>query len=256
MHSKFIKFAAALALKGYSKVYPNPPVGAVVVIDNKVISTGYHGEQGHDHAEIVAISKANKNELKNAILYVSLEPCNHYGRTPPCSIAIVNSGLKQVYFGVNDVNDEASGGASFLKENGVQAYNLDSEIAKRIVEPWLRFKSSKIKTLEYSLILSLNGFQLLDHNLKYPEISIFTKYLKRRVQCFNDAQSYHILKPFRHFQVNTNTKNFLNILRLPLFSKVDDRIWTHFVIENELKLLNVSRLGNAVIEKYEICSQG
>jgi len=116
----FMKKAIELAKKGLFKTCPNPAVGAVIVKDDKIIGKGWHKKAGSDHAEIVALkSVKDKSMLNGATLYVTLEPCNHYGKTPPCSIAVANSGIKRVVIGMLDVNKTASGGAQFLKEKGL-----------------------------------------------------------------------------------------------------------------------------------------
>lgn len=116
----FMKKAIELAKKGLHKTCPNPAVGAVIVKDDKIIGQGYHKKAGSDHAEVAAIkSVGDKSMLEGATMYVTLEPCNHYGKTPPCSLAILNSKIKRVVIGMLDVNKTASGGAQFLKEKGL-----------------------------------------------------------------------------------------------------------------------------------------
>lgn len=116
----FMKKAIELAKKGLHKTCPNPAVGAVIVKDDKIIGQGYHKKAGGDHAEIAAIkSVGDKSMLEGSTMYVTLEPCNHYGKTPPCSLAILNSKIKRVAIGMLDVNKTASGGAQFLKEKGL-----------------------------------------------------------------------------------------------------------------------------------------
>ncbi len=115
----FMKLALSEGYKGKGKTLPNPAVGAVVVKDGKVISTGYHQRTGLPHAERIALERAGK-EAKGATLYVTLEPCNHYGRTPPCTEAIISAGIKKVVIGVRDPNPVASGGIERLKRAGIE----------------------------------------------------------------------------------------------------------------------------------------
>ena len=112
--------AIELSKLGLGKTYPNPVVGAVIVApDGQLLGEGYH--QGGDHAEVVAIKDAQSrgNDLSNAILYCTLEPCNHFGKTPPCTQAIVQSGIKIVHFSLQDPHQIASGGVSTLRAAGV-----------------------------------------------------------------------------------------------------------------------------------------
>jgi diaminohydroxyphosphoribosylaminopyrimidine deaminase/5-amino-6-(5-phosphoribosylamino)uracil reductase len=106
-HIKYMKIALQLALKGRPAVYPNPMVGCVVVKNNVIIATGWHERFGGDHAEIHAI-KAAGARAKGADLYVTLEPCAHWGKTPPCADAIVAAGIRRVIYGMSDPNPETS----------------------------------------------------------------------------------------------------------------------------------------------------
>jgi len=95
--------ACRLALKAAGRTSPNPIVGAVLVKAGKIIATGFHPFAGADHGEIVALKRAGKR-AKGATLYVNLEPCSHYGRTPPCTRAIIAAGITEVVAGMKDPN--------------------------------------------------------------------------------------------------------------------------------------------------------
>ena len=111
----------ALTLAQKVNPSPNPRVGAVIVKNNKIIGEGYHRKAGEDHAEIVAIKKVkNKKLLQGATLYVTLEPCNHYGKTPPCTQAIIKAGIKEVIFATSDPHEKASGGERALQKSGIK----------------------------------------------------------------------------------------------------------------------------------------
>ncbi|MEJ0014631.1 MAG: bifunctional diaminohydroxyphosphoribosylaminopyrimidine deaminase/5-amino-6-(5-phosphoribosylamino)uracil reductase RibD [Actinomycetota bacterium] len=112
--------AIELAESGLGLTYPNPIVGAIIVDANEeVIGKGFHA--GSDHAEVLAIKDANSrgHNLQDATLYCSLEPCNHYGKTPPCTQAIISAGISTVYFAVSDPNEKAAGGAQTLAQAGI-----------------------------------------------------------------------------------------------------------------------------------------
>ena len=115
---QLMQHAIDLAKKGQSLTYPNPIVGAVIAdAQGKIISEGFH--QGTDHAEVIAIKNA-KSIPTDATLYVTLEPCNHFGKTPPCTEAIIAAGIKNVVFATADPNPIASGGANKLKAAGIK----------------------------------------------------------------------------------------------------------------------------------------
>ncbi|MDD3079611.1 MAG: bifunctional diaminohydroxyphosphoribosylaminopyrimidine deaminase/5-amino-6-(5-phosphoribosylamino)uracil reductase RibD [Paludibacter sp.] len=111
-----------LASMGVGYVSSNPMVGAVLVVGDEIIGEGYHKKYGHPHAEPNAINSVkNKELLKTATLYVSLEPCSHYGKTPPCANLIVASGIPRVVIGTLDPNPKVSGrGIEILKAAGIQ----------------------------------------------------------------------------------------------------------------------------------------
>ena len=120
---KYMKMAIELAKKGVGSVNPNPMVGAIVVQDGKVIGTGYHKYFGGSHAEVYALDEASKNskDLSDATIYVTLEPCSHYGKTPPCAEKIVNLGLKRCVIGSSDPNPKVAGkGIQILKNAGIE----------------------------------------------------------------------------------------------------------------------------------------
>lgn len=122
MHEKYIKRCLELAQLGFGFVHPNPMVGAVIVHGGEVIGEGYHMRYGGAHAEVEALKTVKDTSLlKDSIMYVSLEPCNHTGKTPPCSEAIIHSGIKTVVIGVQDPNPKVSGaGLERLRQNGVE----------------------------------------------------------------------------------------------------------------------------------------
>lgn len=121
--------AIECARLGLGKTYPNPIVGAVITsATGEFISEGFH--QGTDHAEVVAINAA-KRIPTDAILYVTLEPCNHQGKTPPCTQAIIAAGIKKVVYAVSDPNPIAAGGDEYLRASGIEVEHglLQSEAA-------------------------------------------------------------------------------------------------------------------------------
>lgn len=116
----YIQLTLELARKGEGKVSPNPLVGCVIIKNNKIIGAGYHQKFGEDHAEINAINSSNES-LDGSILYVNLEPCSHYGKTPPCVDRIIKEKIKRVVIGTLDVNPLVSGaGVKALKKAGIE----------------------------------------------------------------------------------------------------------------------------------------
>ncbi len=135
--SKFMRLALREARKGIGRTSPNPCVGAVIVQDGTVLSRGYHKKAGTPHAEINALRKAG-NKARGATMYVTLEPCNHTGRTPPCSHAVAVAGIKRVVVGMGDPNPLVSGsGINYLREKGIEV--LSGVLEKECLELNLPF---------------------------------------------------------------------------------------------------------------------
>jgi diaminohydroxyphosphoribosylaminopyrimidine deaminase / 5-amino-6-(5-phosphoribosylamino)uracil reductase len=117
---KYMRRCLELARRGYGYVNPNPMVGAVVVKDGRIVGEGFHSRFGGDHAEIAALKQAG-GAARGAILYVNLEPCNHHGKTPPCTHAIREAGIERVVYAADDPNPSViGGGGNMLNENGVR----------------------------------------------------------------------------------------------------------------------------------------
>jgi len=120
-HEKLMREALHQAKKAWGRTSPNPMVGAVIVREGRILSRGYHRGPGQAHAEVEALSKLRQKIRKKDILYVTLEPCNHWGRTPPCTEAILASGIKRVFIGMKDPNPHVpGGGAGYLSGHGVE----------------------------------------------------------------------------------------------------------------------------------------
>lgn len=116
----FMRMALREARKGLGRTSPNPAVGSVVVQDGRVIARGYHKKAGTPHAEVHALREAGEN-ARGATIYVTLEPCNHTGRTPPCTSAILEYGIRRVVVGMIDPNPHVAGsGCAFLRNNGIE----------------------------------------------------------------------------------------------------------------------------------------
>ncbi len=141
-----MKLAIDEARKYVGATSPNPPVGAVLAdSEGNILSVGAHQKAGLDHAEIIAIKSAGANLEKAHTLYVTLEPCNHTGRTGPCTEAILQTPIKRVVYGIADPNPEVVGsGASYLKLKGIEV--IDGVLApecRKLTEGFLKLKLNK-----------------------------------------------------------------------------------------------------------------
>lgn len=150
--------AMELALKAQGQTFPNPLVGALVVKNGRIISGGYHQKAGLSHAEVEAIDKAGR-KAKGADLYVTLEPCTHYGKTPPCVDRILESGIKRVFAGMIDPNPLNNGkGIKLLREHRikVECGILEDELRK-INQPFLKYITRKMPYVTVKVGQSLDG---------------------------------------------------------------------------------------------------
>ena len=136
---KWMLLALDLAIRGRGMVEPNPMVGAVLVRDDIVIGVGWHQKFGGGHAETEALKQAGE-KARGSTLYVSLEPCSHYGKTPPCTDAILNSGVSKVYIAMRDPNLlVACKGITFLKSHGIEVVvGVEKEKAETINAPFIK----------------------------------------------------------------------------------------------------------------------
>ncbi len=147
-----------LARKGEGKTSPNPLVGAVVVKNGKIIGRGFHRRFGQAHAEANAL-EACADEARNGTLYVNLEPCCHYGKTPPCTEVIIKSGIAKVVCATPDPNPQVNGrGIKTLREGGVQVdLGVLEEEAKRLNEIYFKFVTKRIPFVILKVAQTLDG---------------------------------------------------------------------------------------------------
>ncbi|KIQ54984.1 DeoR faimly transcriptional regulator [Meiothermus taiwanensis] len=119
LDERYLRRTLQLAERGRGHTHPNPLVGAVLVKNGRIVGEGYHPRAGEPHAEVFALRQAGE-EARGATLYVSLEPCDHHGRTPPCSLALLEAGVGRVVVAARDPNPKAQGGLERLRAAGVE----------------------------------------------------------------------------------------------------------------------------------------
>ena len=154
----FMRAALAEAAKGIGRTSPNPAVGAVLVKDGQIVGRGYHRRAGAAHAEVVAIRRAGKR-ARGAELYTTLEPCNHYGRTPPCTSAILDAGVARVICSLRDPDPNVNGrGIARLRRAGIPvlAGVLRAEAA-RLNRPYLKHRSTGLPWVTLKAAVTLDG---------------------------------------------------------------------------------------------------
>ena len=158
MNLRFMRKALTLARRFEGRTSPNPPVGAVVVSEGNIVGEGFHRGPGTPHAEVVALADAG-GRASGADIYVTLEPCSHHGRTPPCTDAIINAGISRVFIGMKDPNPHVTGdGAGVLSRVGVEVVTdvMADEIA-RFYEAYRRFVVSGLPFVTLKAAMTLDG---------------------------------------------------------------------------------------------------
>jgi diaminohydroxyphosphoribosylaminopyrimidine deaminase/5-amino-6-(5-phosphoribosylamino)uracil reductase len=152
----YLDRAYELAARGIGSTSPNPPVGAVVVRDGKILGEGYHHVAGAPHGEANALAQAG--DARGATLYVSLEPCNHVGRTPACSQAVIDAGIARVVIGTYDPNPRTNaGGVAQLRDAGLGVAIADDLRALQLVEPFARAVRDKRAYVTLKMAMSVDG---------------------------------------------------------------------------------------------------
>ncbi len=159
-HLIYMQLALELAAKAEGRTSPNPMVGAVIVKNNRIMGRGYHKKAGKPHAEVEAInSLKDKRQLRGSTMYVNLEPCRHYGRTGPCTKAIIESGISRVVAAMRDPNPRSRGrGFRELRKAGIEVITgvMEKE-ARKLNEAFCKWISTKKPFVLLKAAMSLDG---------------------------------------------------------------------------------------------------
>src|SRR5574341_257578 len=154
----YLQKALELAATGLGYVSPNPMVGAVVVQDGEIVGTGYHRQFGGDHAEVEALREAG-HLARGATLYCNLEPCSHFGKTPPCVNRVIEAGVGRVVIGTLDPNPLVNGrGVTMLRERGILVESgLLEEACRELNESFFKFITLRLPFVTLKLAQSLDA---------------------------------------------------------------------------------------------------
>lgn len=155
-----MRSAIALAERGRWTACPNPTVGAVLVHDGLIVAEGWHTARGQAHAEVECLRDARAKGVDPAActLVVTLEPCNHFGATPPCSHAVLEAGIRHVVVGLRDPNPQAAGGGTYLEEHGVRVeYGVEEALCRDLVADFLIWQQTDRPYVILKLASTLDG---------------------------------------------------------------------------------------------------
>lgn len=156
--STYMKQAIRLAKKALGRTAPNPPVGAVIIKQGRVVGRGFHPKAGLPHAEIYALREAGE-DAHGGTIYVTLEPCSHHGRTPPCADAIIEAGIKRVVLGVVDPNPVVAGrGIERLRSSGIEVVTgVEEKAAQDLISWYTCWMKKKLPFVIAKAAMTLDG---------------------------------------------------------------------------------------------------
>jgi len=233
----YMRLALQLAEKGRFTVSPNPMVGCVIVKDEQIIGQGYHDKAGHPHAEIYALQDAG-SASEGATVYLTLEPCSHYGRTPPCANALVQAKVKKVVIPCLDPNPLVAGkGVAVLQSAGIEVeLGVETESALQLNEIFFHYMRHQRPYVILKWAMSLDG-KTITHDkdsrqISCPETQNHAHHLRRQVDAIlvgaNTVLKDNPMLTARLDESTASDKQPLRIVlsgknKLPLKSKVFDK---------------------------------
>lgn len=241
---KYLTRALQLAQKGRFTTRPNPNVGCVIVRNHQIVGEGYHIRAGEAHAEIHALQVAG-NFSKGATAYITLEPCSHYGRTPPCTTALINAGIKRVVVAMLDPNPYVTGrGLNILKKSGIEVKHsvMLSEEAESINRGFLKRVRIGLPWIKLKLASSLDGRTAMSSGESKWITSIQSR---QDVQLFR-AESDAILSTANTVLIDNPRLN----VRWSCFSEEIKHIYTNIKIKQPLRIIIDS--NNRVLPTHRI----
>lgn len=185
---QFMREALRLARRGLGKVSPNPMVGAVIVKQGNIIARGYHHAFGKDHAEVDALKNA-KGNVAGAALYVTLEPCRHFGKTPPCTDAIIKNKIAKVVIGMLDPDEKMRGGSvALLNDNGIKTVvGVLEDECRALNEKYIKHRTTGLPFITMKFAQTLDGRIASSNGLSRWVASPESFKLAHKLRAENDA---------------------------------------------------------------------
>ena len=248
IHEKYINRCIQLAANGLGKTFPNPLVGSVVVYNDKIIGEGWHKKAGEAHAEVNAINAVeDRSLLKKSTIYVSLEPCSHYGKTPPCSDLIIAMGIKKVVIGTVDPFALVAGkGIKKLMDAGCEVIvGIREEECRKLNKRFFTFQLKKRPYIILKWAETKEQFIAPIQQLQREPVWISNQYSKQLVHRWRSEEQAIL--------VGTNTAVADN-------PKLNTRLWfgsspTRMVIDKNLRIPSDSFILDGSIKTVVLCSK-
>lgn len=262
----YMRRCLQIAANGRQNARPNPMVGAVIVCNGRIIGEGYHVRCGEGHAEVNAfasVRKADEHLLPQSTIYVSLEPCSHYGKTPPCADLIVSKGVKRVVVGCVDPFAEVSGrGIRKLRDAGIEVtVGVLEDECRKLNSRFMTFNEKHRPYIILKWAQSLDGF--IDKDFKPFTFSTpFTQMLSHKLRAENDAILVGRITDERdHSQLNVRDWSGKDPLRLvidrnhPCFEGLDFSQGKTGVLDQMMDHLYINKVQSLIVEGGAITHQ-
>ena len=256
IREKYIKRCIELAKNGLGTTYPNPMVGSVIVCDGKIIGEGWHKKSGEPHAEVNAINSVkDKSLLQKATIYVSLEPCSHFGKTPPCCNLIIENKIPNVVIGTVDSNVKVAGnGIKKLREAGIEV--KVGFLEKECHELNKRFFTYHEKKRPYIILKwaqSQDGFIAPSEKLEKKPVWITNPYSRQLVHKWRSEEQAILVGTQTVIddnpKLNTRDWNGNNPIRVVLDQ--NNRIPENsHILDNHVKTIVFSKSRTAIVKEY------
>ena len=253
-YHKLMQRCINLGEKALGKTYPNPNVGSLLFYDGKIISESFTSEYGKNHAEINVMNKINDNDiLKKSTLFVTLEPCSHFGKTPPCCNAIFNKKIKNVVIGCKDPNELVNGGGiNFLKSNDVNVeYGILEKECKNLHKRFFTFHEKKRPYIILKWAETIDGFISPSINKSGRPFWISNKFSRQLSHKWR-SKEHAILVGGQTFEIDNpilNARNWDSNDPLRFILTQNKRIYNNFEIISNTKHLTVNEINDILFEK-------
>ena len=254
-HQKLMQRCINLGEKALGKTYPNPNVGSLLFYDGKIISESFTSEYGKNHAEINVINKINDNDiLKKSTLFVTLEPCSHFGKTPPCCNAIFNKKIKNVVIGCKDPNELVNGGGiNFLKSNDVNVeYGILEKECKDLHKRFFTFHEKRRPYIVLKWAETSDGFISPSINKSGRPFWISNKFSRQLSHKWR-SKEHAILVGGQTFEIDNpilNARNWDSNDPHRFILTKNKKIYNNdFVIISNKKHLTVNEINDILFEK-------
>lgn len=246
-HQDYLDRCYTLARKAYNKVKSNPNVGAVVVADGRIIGEGYHRKYGEAHAEVNAIdsiSISDRDLLPSSTLYVSLEPCSHHGKTPPCSDLIIKNKIPVVHIGCQDPFDKVNGrGIQRLQDAGIEVFVHSDPKAYETIAPFLALHQAKRPYITLKWAQSKNGY-IGQKNKQVWLSNAYTKILSHKLRATHDAIVVGV-NTMLIDEPSLTTRHYPGVSPLPIVLDPNDRLSSSTTHREDIIVIN-----NKLMQEY------